>query len=107
MERTPSGCYSQTGCGRPRAACRQRLDAVGLGNAFLVLNLGLHVIMESGSTSVMVLPVRVLTKICMPPRRRSTKWSVDLLDVIVDGVRPSSSCLPAKLDAVGPENATG
>uniref|UniRef100_A0A2N9IPR9 Uncharacterized protein n=1 Tax=Fagus sylvatica TaxID=28930 RepID=A0A2N9IPR9_FAGSY len=32
----------------------------------------------------MVLPVRVLMKICIPPRRRRTKWSVlSILDVVI------------------------
>ena len=35
-EWTPSGCCSQTECGHPPAACQ-------LGDAFFILNLGLHI----------------------------------------------------------------
>merc|ERR1712108_108567 len=54
---------------------------------------------SEGSTSrVLVFPVRVFTKICMPPLRRSTRWRVDSFWMLSsERVLPSSSCLPAKI----------
>jgi len=48
-------------------------------NALLVLNLGLHVliVLEDLTLRVIILPVRVSTKICIPPWRWTTRWRVD------------------------------
>jgi len=48
-------------------------------NALLVLNLGLRmsIVLEDLTSRVIILPMRVSTKICIPPWRRMTRWRVD------------------------------
>jgi hypothetical protein len=52
--------------------------------------------MQPFGQGLLILPVRVLTKICMPSLRRNARWRVLSFWMLKSArVRPSSSCSPA------------
>jgi hypothetical protein len=68
---------------------------------FLVLNLSLDIfdLSEDSTPRAMVFPVRALMKICLPPRRRRTRWSLEgglLLDIVIRQSAPFLELLVGK-----------
>ena len=55
---------------------------------------------EALTSRVIILHIRVLTKICIPPEAKDEMEGGLLLDIVADRVRPSSSCLPVSKDEV-------
>ena len=72
--------------------------SAGMPSLSWSLALTLSIESAASTSNVMVLPVRVLTKICIPPLSLRTKWSVAsfwILQSLSD--LPSSSYLPPKI----------